>query len=139
MNRVSCPSALGLMDNAQDIVLIRDFRKCEKYLTLPFSGGFAVIVPVAFLEKTGKIVKPAVKRVFSRRKAGKPALGSSFYARKIGKPAELLTFSRGKTAFLSEVFSFHRGKTGYPAEVFSFSRRETEILLEVSPFCGNSV
>ena len=35
MTRVSCPSALGLMDNAQDIVLIRDFRKCEKYLTLP--------------------------------------------------------------------------------------------------------
>ena len=35
MTRGFCPSALGLMDNAQDIVLIRDFRKCEKYLTLP--------------------------------------------------------------------------------------------------------
>ena len=39
MTRGFCPSALGLMDNAQDIVLIRDFRKCEKYLTLPSLPG----------------------------------------------------------------------------------------------------
>ena len=36
MTRGFCPSALGLMDNAQDIAMIRDFRKCEKYLTLPY-------------------------------------------------------------------------------------------------------
>jgi len=35
MTRVSCPSALGLMDNAQNIAMIRIIRKCEKYLTLP--------------------------------------------------------------------------------------------------------
>ncbi len=41
MTRVSCPSALGLMDKAQNIAMARDFRKCERYLTLPiFSTAF---------------------------------------------------------------------------------------------------
>jgi hypothetical protein len=35
MTRGFCPSALGLMDNAQNIAIARDFRKCEKYLTQP--------------------------------------------------------------------------------------------------------
>lgn len=35
MTRAFCPSALGLMDNAQNVAMIEDFRKCEKYLTLP--------------------------------------------------------------------------------------------------------
>ncbi|HQO19504.1 MAG TPA: hypothetical protein PLA03_03990 [Acidobacteriota bacterium] len=39
MTRGFCPSALGLMDNAQNIAIARDFRKCEKYLTLPLRGG----------------------------------------------------------------------------------------------------
>ena len=45
MTRGFCPSALGLMDNAQNIAIARDFRKCEKYLTLPFTfsvSGFVL-------------------------------------------------------------------------------------------------
>ena len=46
MTHVSCPSALGLMDNAQNIAIARDFRKCEKYLTLPRVNRECPVVPL---------------------------------------------------------------------------------------------
>ena len=41
MTHVYYPSALGLMDNAQNTAMIRIIRKCEKYLTLPKQVGQA--------------------------------------------------------------------------------------------------